>query len=123
MEKISDAEFEVMQVIWKEGRPMTPGEVMEHVSKEKEWKYSTLKTFLARLVQKGLLACESGRVNTYRALVSQKEYKRSETKKFLNSIHKGSLRSMLASLCKDDISEQKLDELMKEISEAEEKEE
>lgn len=112
--KISDSEMEVMQIFWKNNRPFTPNEILELLS-NKKWKYSTVKTFLSRLVEKGLLSCKKGRVNIYMAKVSEEDYKRYETREFLDTIHHGSLKSMLASLCSQDISDQKLEELLKEL--------
>lgn len=115
--KISDAEMEVMQYFWHENRGYTPTELLERLEKEKNWKYSTVKTFLTRLVEKGLLSCKKGRVNQYTAIITEEEYKRHETKVFLDSVHKGSMKSMLASLCNGDITNERLEELLQELEE------
>lgn len=113
--KISEAEMEVMEQIWTQNQAVTPKEVLSLLSQRKDWKYSTIRTFLSRLVDKGLLSCKKGRVNVYSPLLTKEEYKRCETKEFLDTLHQGSLRSILTSLCKEDISDEKLDELLKEI--------
>ncbi len=112
---MSESEYEVMEVIWSQNREITPGEVLDLLSTKKDWKYSTLRTFLARLTEKGLLECNKGRVNSYRAIISEEEYRKGETKKFMENVHKGSLKSMLASLCENDLSDEKLEHLLKEI--------
>lgn len=115
--KISDAEMEVMQYFWQGNHTYTPTQLLEVLEQNKSWKYSTIKTFLTRLVEKGLLSCKKGRVNSYKAIVTEEEYKRYETKVFLDTLHKGSMKSMLASLCNGDITDERLEELLKELEE------
>lgn len=117
--KISEAEMEVMQLFWRENKEMAATEVYELLNQKNNWKYSTIKTFLARLVKKGLLFCKRGKINSYYVLVTELEYKKYETKEFLDTVHNGSMRSMILSLCKQDISNKRLEELLKELEEKE----
>lgn len=110
--KISDAEMEIMELFWQYRKPMNPKEIIELISNTKDWKYSTVKTFLLRLVEKGFLACQRGKINSYSPLISREEYKRRETMEFLDTVHGGSLRSMLVSLTSQDITDEKLKELI-----------
>ncbi|MCA0592290.1 BlaI/MecI/CopY family transcriptional regulator, partial [Clostridioides difficile] len=66
---------------------------------EYSWKMTTTLTILSRLVIKHFLASERiGRMTHYTILIAKKDYKISETKRFLNDIHSNSLESLLNSL-------------------------
>ncbi len=56
-QKLSETEMEVMQVIWASDNPITSGELLDIFAqkKGKKWKGQTIATFLARLVEKGVL--------------------------------------------------------------------
>jgi predicted transcriptional regulator len=68
---ISDAEWEVMQVVWRR-RSVTAAEVIEALVPRTGWSHRTVRTLLARLVDKGVLAVEQeGHRYRYRPLVSR----------------------------------------------------
>ncbi len=65
---ISDAEWEVMNVVWDDG-PLGAAEVAERLATSTDWTEATVKTLLGRLVKKGALTYEiDGRRYLYRAL-------------------------------------------------------
>ena len=111
---ISDAEMEVMQIIWKKGEPVTSTELQTVLEASgKEWKINTILTFLARLTEKGILSAErKGRSNQYTALISEEEYKHYETLSFLNTVHGGSVKNFMAALFDvDELSREDISEL------------
>ena len=50
--QISEAEFEVMRVIW-EHAPISTNEVTDRLTKTTQWSPKTIQTMLKRLVTKG----------------------------------------------------------------------
>ena len=52
---ISDAEWEVMRVLWAAGEPVTASHVVDALAGRKEWNPRTVKTLLNRLTKKGAL--------------------------------------------------------------------
>jgi len=87
--QISDAEWEVIKVVWDAG-PMTAGEVVDRVAAEQKWKPRTIKTLLNRLVKKGAVAMETdGRRYVYRAKVARDTVIRRETRSFLSRVFDG----------------------------------
>ena len=52
--QISDAEFEVMNVIWKYA-PINTNDIVDRLSKESDWSPRTIQTMLSRLEKKGAL--------------------------------------------------------------------
>lgn len=114
MKTISDAELEVMQLIWDhEGEPMTVKEIQQNLISEKQWKITTVQTFIKRLTDKGYLNVEKiNGLNKYNAKVSRDAFSSSETKKIINTIHSGSVKDFVASLIdSDDLTSDDIDDL------------
>ena len=113
--KMSDAEKEVMQIIWTSKGQITSNEILEQLPEEREAKITTVLTFLTRLNEKGLISFErKGKKNYYYPLISEKEYKNFESKNFLSTMHDGSIVSFMAALCDGgEISQEEIEELKK----------
>lgn len=93
--RISDAEWEVMQVVW-ELRSATAADVIERLTPQTGWSHRTVRTLLSRLVQKGALtADEEGHRNRYRAAVSRKRSVREAGQSFLERIFEGDPAELL----------------------------
>lgn len=112
--KISESEYEVMEAIWDSGCA-TVAEIHNALS-DKKWAYNTVATFMSRLSEKGLLSSHTeGKAKIYTPEISRSSYKRELTEDFLNSIHHGSKRSMLAALFDRSVSNETIDKLMNEL--------
>ena len=87
--RLPDAELEVMQIIWSLGTQVTAAEVQQHA--DKDWKMTSVLTFLSRLCDKGFLSCtKEGRQNLYTPLVSEEDYRQHESVGFLRRLCGGS---------------------------------
>ena len=53
--KISDAEWEIMKLLWA-SHPQTANELVEALEDTKHWKPKTIKTLINRLLTKGVTA-------------------------------------------------------------------
>ena len=112
---ISDAELELMLLLWKNRdsdgyRPVSTTEIMERLGNG--WSVSTVFTLLSRLVKKGAAACrKEGRVNWYTALIREEDYRERETRRLLERLYAGSLKAMVASLCDEEVTPGELEEL------------
>ena len=53
--ELTRSELEIMNVIWKAGRPLTRGEILE-LSVDKTWKDNSVHILLNRLLAKGAIA-------------------------------------------------------------------
>lgn len=99
MKKLSEAEFEIIQVLWKHNGPMTSNQLLEEMGGSRSWKLASLMTVLARMAEKGAVYCDrSTRTNYYTALVSEEEYKLTEGTFFLEKMFHKSARDFIASL-------------------------
>ena len=95
--RLPDAELAVMQVVWGLEPPVTAAEIQQKT--EKDWKATSVLTFLSRLTEKGFLRCDKeGRQNYYTPLVARQEYLQSESRSFLERLCGGSVKNLVASL-------------------------
>lgn len=100
--KISDAEIEIMKVLWTASAPMSAYEIRQQLNKTKEWERTTVLTLIRRLLAKGGIIQEKRDVYYYRAGISQEEYTLLETNNFLNRVYKGNAKSLVAALFQSD---------------------
>ena len=116
--QISEAEFEVMKVVWKYA-PINTNEITEKLIQTTDWSPKTIQTLIKRLVSKKALTYEKqSRVFVYTPLVKEDEYIRRESNTFLNRFYDGNIISMLASYIEDDkLSEAEIDTLRSLLSE------
>ena len=108
---IGDAELEIMKVIWKAKAPITSLDIGKKVE-DKGWKKTTISTFLTRLVEKGALSADKqGKLYYYTPIITEKEYKKTQTKNLIKTLYNGSVRDFAVSffeeqkLSPDDIKE------------------
>lgn len=110
--KISEAEWEVMKIIWSE-KSVTATFIIDNLSEKKNWKASTIKTLINRLLNKGVLNFDKkGKEYLYYALFEEDKYIQEESKSFLSRFFGGSINSMLLNFVKDDnLTEDDINEL------------
>lgn len=95
--QISEAEFEVMKVIWKFA-PISTNEITDRLLKTTSWSAKTIQTLIKRLVTKVALTYEKqGRVFVYTPLVEENEYINQQSNSFLNRFYDGNISAMLSS--------------------------
>ena len=106
LQQISDAELEIMKVVWaKNKEPSLFAELTDELAaKGRPWQKNTLITLLNRHVHKGFHnARNSGRRNEYTPLVSEAEYQTAQTKHFLEKLYEGSASGLVATLISGDL--------------------
>ncbi len=110
--QISEAEFEVMKVIWKHA-PISTNEITEKLTKTTKWSPKTIQTLIKRLVTKGALSYEKqSRVFVYTPLIEEKEYIGQESHSFLERYYDGDITALLSAYIEDDkLSESEIDTL------------
>ncbi|MDO4269793.1 MAG: BlaI/MecI/CopY family transcriptional regulator [Eubacteriales bacterium] len=97
LKRLPDAELAVMQIIWKLAPPVTAADVQQNAAKD--WKATSVLTFLSRLCEKGFLKCEKeGRQNQYTPVVSREAYLQRESVGFVKRLCGGSVKNLVASL-------------------------
>ncbi|HEX3020884.1 MAG TPA: BlaI/MecI/CopY family transcriptional regulator [Lachnospiraceae bacterium] len=101
---MSDSERELMKLVWDNGGSIFIAELLDKVEmNSKEWKRTTVLTFLNRLTEKGFIVTEKhGRMNRYIATISEGEYMANQTRTFLKDVYGGNAKDLVASLLQQD---------------------
>lgn len=120
---LSDAEYELMEFIWKSEHPLTFRDIEDYLAKntDKNWKKQTLHTYLTRLVEKGALQSSPriGRRHMYAPSMSKEEYISHWTHSFLDESFSGSLGNFVSALTGDTgkLSQKDIEELRRYLDE------
>ena len=110
--QITEAEFEIMKIVWKYA-PISTNEITEKLIQTTQWSPKTIQTLIKRLVTKGALSYEKqSRVFVYTPLVKEDEYIGQESTSFLKRFYNGNITAMLSSYIENDkLSDTEIDEL------------
>jgi len=100
MAKISAAESQVMEAVWRAGQ-LTADEIVAQVGAPQGWGEATVKTLINRLLKKKALVSERSEGRTrYRALVSRTDYVQGESQGLLDRLFEGQLSPLVAHYAK-----------------------
>lgn len=104
-QQISDAELDIMKIIWANEGPALFAHIMDSLAaKGKTWQKNTVIMLLSRLKDKGYLkAKKTGRRNEYIPLVSETEYQTFQTKKLLDKVYEGNVKGLVSNLIQSDL--------------------
>jgi len=98
MVQITKAELEIMKVLWAEPG-LGASEVHAALSGENDWTSRTVKTLLARLVDKGALTTgQDGRRFLYQPAIQEGDYKTRAAKQFVDRMFSGRAAPLIAHL-------------------------
>ncbi|RKF19293.1 CopY family transcriptional repressor [Altericroceibacterium spongiae] len=118
-ERISDAEYAVMEALWNKA-PLSAADVCNAVCAARGWSIATVKTLLSRLVSKEAVATEpDGRRFLYSPLIARSDYAGSESRRLVDRLFGGRAAPLVAhlaeaeALSEDDIDE--MERLLKEL--------
>lgn len=102
MERIGEAEYAVMEVLWEQA-PLTATEVAGRVPAARGWSIRTVKTMLGRLLAKGILAHEEdGRRYLYRPAIARADYVAQESGRLIDRMFGGKVTPLVAHLAARD---------------------
>lgn len=113
MIKVSDAELEVMKILWNGNQ--TANYIVEKLQEIFSWNESTIRTLIGRLQLKGAIKIiqKNGRIYTYSSCINENEYKLVESSNFIKKIYNGSINNMLINFVKNkDLTKKELQELI-----------
>ncbi len=92
---VSDAEYEVLEMLWKCGGEIKQSELLKKLAETgKEWKRQTLNTLVTRLEGKELLERENRIV---KAVYSRSEYSNLKMQENIDQMYNGKLSKFFAS--------------------------
>ena len=99
--KISDAEWEIMRVVWSK-KQASSQEIVSVLATKMDWKPATIKTLIGRLVKKELLTTEAdGNRFIYRANVSETESVKSATESLFAHVCSKKVGSTIGNLIEE----------------------
>ena len=94
---ISEAESQVMEVLWRTAEPLVAEQVVAAMAQTQCWQAATVKTLLNRLLKKGAIAAQKdGRRFLYRAVLQREEWLADESDGFIARMFGGRIAPLLA---------------------------
>lgn len=120
--KISESEWEIMKLIW-ENNPITSEEIIELLSSETKWAEKTIKSFLNRLVNKGVIGYKKeGRWYHYYPIVTMEECIEEESENFLERVFGGAVGKLVCNfLEKACLTDEEIENLQKVLKQNQQK--
>ncbi len=118
--ELTQAEWEIMTVIW-EKEPCAAGTVQEALAKSRDRAYSTVKTTMDRMAEKGFLEIEKIRnLQLFKSCVSKVDARRGEFRKMLKRAFDGALTPMMQFLIEHEgLTKKQASQLRKLVNKAE----
>lgn len=104
--RISEAELEVMKILWQTGRPMSGLEIVNALKPTINWEDSTIYTLIRRLTKKGALNQKKDGIFYYTPNITEETYIEEQTKGLVDKLFSGNAKSLVSMLLKN----QSLDE-------------
>jgi len=86
---LSDAEWRIMQSLWRGGNAMSVREIMDDLGDENTWSVHSVISFLKRMEAKGAVKIHEGRPIRYSALLDRETAVQKETKDLLGRVYGG----------------------------------
>ena len=107
--KITTAESQIMDVLWRLGRPLAVEDVREALTEE-TWTDATIRTLLNRLVsKKAVTAAKDGRRFLYRPLVARGDYVHAQSKSLIDRLFDGQIEPFVAHFSqREDLSSEEI---------------
>ena len=120
--ELTEAEWAIMKVVW-ENEPCAAGTVQEFLTHTRDWAYSTVKTTMDRMVDKGFLEIQRIRnLQLFSSVISEVDAKRGEFRKMLKRAFDGALTPMMQFMIEHEgLSKTELTQLRKLVNRAEDK--
>lgn len=115
---ISDAEYEIMDIIWKYA-PISTNDITDHLAKTKDWSPKTIHTMLSRLEKKGVIVHgKESRVFVYSPCIPKVRYLEAESRTMVNRFFDGAMnRMVMRFLDHQDLSVEDFEELQRILDE------
>lgn len=111
LNELTEAEWAIMKVVW-EHQPCAAGTVQEALVTKKGWAYSTVKTTMDRMVDKGLLKIHKVRnIQLFTSQINRTDAAKGEFRKMLSRAFDGAFTPMMqfmldsSSLSKDELNQ------------------
>lgn len=98
---ITDCEMLVFRCIQKAQKPISLVQIMDELEAkyERDWKRSTVCTFISHLIEKGYVnAAREGRTFYYTSAINDRKFCEEQTRQFLNFWYDGAADELLSAV-------------------------
>lgn len=110
--KISDAELEVMRILWREKQAVSFSDIRTELSNKMGWEKSTIATLIRRLQKKGAISMQDKEMHYYMPNITKEDYTMIKKKSLIDKLYGGSTKNFVAALCQNgELTEADIDEL------------
>ena len=110
--ELTEGEWAILKAVWKK-EPCAAPTIQEALEKQKDWTYSTVKTMMDRMADKGLLETERIRnLILYRSAITRAQAQNGEITRTIKRAFNGALTPMMQFLLDNNrLSKKQLSEL------------
>lgn len=110
--KISEAELEVMRILWREKQAVSFSDIRIELSDKMGWEKSTIATLLRRLQKKGAISIQEKEIHYYMPNITKEDYIMLKKRSLIDKLYDGSTKNFVAALCQNgELTEADIDEL------------
>ena len=111
--KLTEAEWQLMKALW-EAYPATARQISGRLPTAVSWAYTTIKTMLGRLAEKGAVTeRKEGNVSVYEPVLTQHKARRGALRALMNQAFDGTLGPLVHFLVEEEnLSEKQRAELI-----------
>ena len=112
--KLSEAEWQIMNALWKRN-PTTARDLVEHLPKNTNWAYTTIKTMLSRLViKKAVSERKRGNTSIYEPVLSKSKARKNALVSLMNQAFDGTVGPLMHFIVeKEKLSKSQKEELIR----------
>lgn len=101
--RLSEAEWDVMEVLWSSAEPLTATDIDERLAKDRDWSLATVKSLLSRLLAKqAVTPRKDGRRFLYSPAIARDSYVSHESRRFVDRLFGGRLSPLIAQLADEE---------------------
>jgi predicted transcriptional regulator len=105
--RLSEAEWDVMEVLWSSTEPLTATDIDARLQKGRDWSLATVKSLLSRLLAKGAVTpAKDGRRFLYSPAIERDSYVSHESRRFVDRLFGGRLSPLIAQLAEEESLDQ-----------------
>ena len=99
--KLTEAEWLIMKALW-EGHPAKARQISERLPAGVKWAYTTIKTMLTRLADKGVVSeSKQGNVSLYEPILTRRQARKTALSTVLNQAFDGAFGPLMHFLLED----------------------
>ena len=99
--KLTETEWQIMNALWQSW-PATGRQIADRLPENVNWAYTTIKTLLTRLAEKGVVKeSKTGNTSVYEPLLTRQNARRSALKSLANQAFDGAFGPLMHFLLED----------------------